>query len=1303
MNIHQTIEFIRHAILFACLAGLVVCILAILTLSLVRVWRSNAIQSLLHSGCGVGLAVLAVVMMFNGYPTHADKKRAGYGTERDQSRTEGEQRSGAIGGNTESSFECATADFAEAPSFPAWTNAFDSVCVTGIVLDPTSVWIRVSWPSNESLPNSMLDVYSALDCATNIWAFCATVPVSATTNEVVIVAFIPDAFIAEFPRCFFRVEKKTDSDGDGLTDAYERLVSQTSPVDPDSDGDGIPDGWELLNGLNPNSWPDSFADPDGDGIPNIYEYHNGTLPQVSDAEQIERIVAGGSGTNAVATLSEALAASRPYSVIEVADGVHEGDGWSGFKIRLPDYPVLITSADCGRSRRAIIRHNAQMAAMYLNATQTTHTVVRGLSYYLAATNGMQMAFWCGGNLPWSGSPAAGMFRDIYVRMPNPGVEYEGWFFRHYESNKVVIASCTVNASGATNARGIYAVDSPTIEIENCTFVNFPPNDDGLGYGIQYESTAQNWGDADDPITIKVVNCLFDASFTNAYALAPIENGVAYDVTMKNCIVPSSLEYTADFADGLIVTNAGTSFSGHITENSPARCVGDESLYAALDIDGQDRAVSPDIGADQFIPDTGMLDTDGDGLTDADEDWIYGTDPYFMDSDWDGSPDNAEIANGTDPLDRLSHKANVSLTVINTAATQSLTNYFGFSWTATGWDVTNVFATTSTGQASLVLDSTSGLYGKAFSDLNRNGVYDAEVDVIQVVSLENEFAVVNAKIMLGDMDADGISDATERIEGTDPYDSDNFFMRATVRVSDVDSSNGITNYIAHYSALSAAVPVATNPFVSETKNYPILSAVTEGKVYVRGFRDLNKNGIYDDGVDGVFIANLSQSNNGKTINLTIGDSDGDGFPDSLEIAEGTMPMNSLNYCFNCEIEINNVFATTNNLIAEVLFREQRLYGPVEQTNSTLTLSLGHIVVTNGERVVVYFWDDIDGDMVRDEYEPTTSVTVYARSHNEQYRYSLPHGGFDTNRDGLLDWWQLQYNLVDGAYEDSDCDGLVNLHEYWTGSNPLIPDGSNTVMSVMARSIDDRIIGRAANDISKCVYLNYTNSNMAIKLSLNTNCWAYGVDFTCASPWNATEGNKRAGTAISRRHVLFARHYALANREIYFRMGDGSVHTNSVIATRTHADSSIDIGVGLLAYDLPSAIRPAKILPQNYYAYIKDGHALPTLSFDQEEHALIHDVESVSSTVSGRTPSGQRLEFSEQIVGGDSGNPRFFVMGDDLIILNTFFFGGNGSGPSVRHYSEVIQQFMDQLSSSANLEASDYVLEEYNFGGFDQCVN
>jgi hypothetical protein len=44
-----------------------------------------------------------------------------------------------------------------------------------------------------------------------------------------------------------------DTDGDGLTDAYENLVSKTNPYVADTDGDGMPDGWEVLLGMNPLS------------------------------------------------------------------------------------------------------------------------------------------------------------------------------------------------------------------------------------------------------------------------------------------------------------------------------------------------------------------------------------------------------------------------------------------------------------------------------------------------------------------------------------------------------------------------------------------------------------------------------------------------------------------------------------------------------------------------------------------------------------------------------------------------------------------------------------------------------------------------------------------------------------------------------------------------------------------------------------------------------------------------------------------------------------------------------------------
>ena len=69
-----------------------------------------------------------------------------------------------------------------------------------------------------------------------------------------------------------------DTDGDGLSDFKELRRRGTDPLDPDSDGDGMPDGYEVSLRLDPNDASDAAGDLDGDGYTNIEEYESGNSP-----------------------------------------------------------------------------------------------------------------------------------------------------------------------------------------------------------------------------------------------------------------------------------------------------------------------------------------------------------------------------------------------------------------------------------------------------------------------------------------------------------------------------------------------------------------------------------------------------------------------------------------------------------------------------------------------------------------------------------------------------------------------------------------------------------------------------------------------------------------------------------------------------------------------------------------------------------------------------------------------------------------------------------------------------------------
>ena len=78
---------------------------------------------------------------------------------------------------------------------------------------------------------------------------------------------------------FFILGTPQDTDGDGLSDAYENLISHTDPNVAQSDAYGVPYAWYIENGLSVSS---ALQDPDHDALLNYQEYFYGTRPTISE-------------------------------------------------------------------------------------------------------------------------------------------------------------------------------------------------------------------------------------------------------------------------------------------------------------------------------------------------------------------------------------------------------------------------------------------------------------------------------------------------------------------------------------------------------------------------------------------------------------------------------------------------------------------------------------------------------------------------------------------------------------------------------------------------------------------------------------------------------------------------------------------------------------------------------------------------------------------------------------------------------------------------------------------------------------
>ncbi|MBI4698068.1 MAG: hypothetical protein HY758_03955 [Nitrospirae bacterium] len=86
------------------------------------------------------------------------------------------------------------------------------------------------------------------------------------------------------------------------------------------------------------------------------------------------------------------------------------------------------------------------------------------------------------------------------------------------------------------------------------------------------------------------------------------------------------------------------------------------------------------------------------------------------------------------------------------------------------------------------------------------------------------------------------------------------------------------------------------------------------------------------------------------------------------------------------------------------------------------------------------DPLFYDEANNDYRPMQGSPACTMSSTGSYVGALPCASPDSDSDGMLDSWEIQYfgNLSQGPNDDYDGDGLTNLQEYLKGTNPSMKD-------------------------------------------------------------------------------------------------------------------------------------------------------------------------------------------------------------------------------------------------------------------------
>lgn len=211
--------------------------------------------------------------------------------------------------------------------------------------------------------------------------------------------------------------------------------------------------------------------------------------------------------------------------------------------------------------------------------------------------------------------------------------------------------------------------------------------------------------------------------------------------------------------------------------------------------------------------------------------------------------------------------------------------------------------------------------------------------------------------------------------------------------------------------------------------------------------------------------------------------------------------------------------------------------------------------------------------------------------------------------------------------------------------------------------------------------------------NTACWAADLDLTGISASNSRSGILRNAVLVSPLDAICARHFGLATGDVVrYVSADNAVVSRTIVKVTDIADT--DIRVVTFDRDLPPAIGFYKLLPDGWDDYLPNlTLGVPGLRMDRHHRAGIANVRVLNTAVAlfWEPTDATHAKYFHFLEVNDSSSPGFFVVGDELVLLTQWTFGGAGKGPNFAAYKS-------QINAAMTANGSSYQLTEVDLSGF-----